>query len=123
MQNSLLIFFVVLLSNSLLFGQTTNLQKIDAYLKEYQTQIPIPGFSIAIVEGDKIVFQKGYGVEKEGASKKMSTSSSLGIGSLGRSFTAVGIMQLVEQGLVRIAIWAQSTNQVIQSDKQGRDNF
>ena len=87
-----------LLSTTTLFSQGATFQKIDNYLKDYQSKIPIPGFSIAIIEGDEIVFSKGYGVEKQGIAKKMTPKSSLGIGALGRAFTSVGIMQLVEKG-------------------------
>lgn len=98
MKNIIFFFLIIFIVPAI--GQKTNVQKVDAYLKEYQEKIPIPGFSIAIVEEGKIVFQKGYGVEKEGSKKAMTTHSSLGIGSLGRGFTAVGMMQLVEKGKV-----------------------
>ncbi|MEM6319216.1 MAG: serine hydrolase domain-containing protein [Bacteroidota bacterium] len=84
----------------LLLGQSTVFQNIDVYLKDYQEKIPIPGFSIAIVQDGEVVFSKGYGVEKQGTSQAMTTQSSLGIGGLTQAFTAVGILQLVEQGLV-----------------------
>ncbi len=96
----LLLFYFCLLNLSTLLGQNTKFQKIDKYLKAYQAKIPIPGFSIAIVEDNKIVFSKGYGVQKQGTNTPMSPSNSLGIGSLGRGFTTVGIMQLVEKGKI-----------------------
>ncbi len=100
MKHLVLLLYISLLSTSTLFGQNTQFQKIDAYLKAYQAKIPIPGFSIAIVEDNKVVFSKGYGVQKQGTNISMNPSSSLGVGSLGRGFTTVGIMQLVEKGLV-----------------------
>jgi len=100
MKNIILLFYLSILCNSMLLGQSGKFQKIDTYLKAYQAKIPIPGFSIAIVEDNQIVFSKGYGVQKQGTNTSMSPSSSLGIGSLGRGFTTVGIMQLVEKGVV-----------------------
>ena len=99
---NILIFSIVFCCTPLLFGQNAKFQQIDAYLKAYQTKIPIPGFSIAIIEDNKITFSKGYGVEKQGTNVPMSPSSSLGIGSIGRGFTTVGIMQLVEKGKVNL---------------------
>ncbi len=100
MKNILSIIAVFLLVISSLCGQKATHQAIDKYLANYQEKIPIPGFSIAIVEDNQLTFSKGYGVEKEGFPKKMSGNSSLGIGSIGRALTAIGIMQLVEKGQV-----------------------
>jgi len=99
MKNIILSLFLII-TVSPNYGQNANIKKIDNYLKAYQNKIPIPGFSIAIVQGNQIVFEKGYGIEKEGNNKAMNINSPLGIGSLGRGFTAVGIMQLVEKGQV-----------------------
>ena len=100
MKNTLSIISFLLLVVSSLWGQTTAHQAIDKYLTDYQEKIPIPGFSIAIVEDNKLTFSKGYGVEKQGFATPMSGNSSLGIGSIGRALTAIGIMQLVEKGQV-----------------------
>ena len=100
MKNTILIISILLAFFPLIFGQNNTLQKIDKYLNNYQEKIPIPGFSIAIVENNQLTFSKGYGVEKEGFPKTMSGNSSLGIGSIGRALTTIGIMQLVEKGQV-----------------------
>jgi len=99
MKNILTVIAITLMATTL-FGQKANYQAIDKYLTAYQEKIPIPGFSIAIVEDNKLTFSKGYGVEKQGFSTPMSGNSSLGIGSIGRALTTIGIMQLVEKGQV-----------------------
>jgi CubicO group peptidase (beta-lactamase class C family) len=81
-------------------AQNAALQKVDQYLQEYKEKIPIPGFSIVLVEKDKIIFNKGYGVERQGIKHPISPNSSLGIGSIGRGFTAIAVLQLVEKGLL-----------------------
>ena len=100
MKKILSIFSLLSLAIVALWGQNAAHQAIDKYLTEYQEKIPIPGFSIAIVEENQLTFSKGYGVEKQGFSTPMSGNSSLGIGSIGRALTAIGIMQLVEKGQV-----------------------
>jgi len=99
-QITIFLIFIFFLGTSSVWCQKSALQAIDKYLTAYQEKIPIPGFSIAIVENNQITFSKGYGVEKEGFAKPMSGNSSLGIGSIGRALTAIGIMQLVEKGQV-----------------------
>lgn len=100
MKKNIIIVSILGLFTSTIWSQKTPLKAIDTYLTDYQEKIPIPGFSIAIVEGNQVTFSKGYGKEKEGFSTPMSGNSSLGIGSIGRALTTIGIMQLVEKGKV-----------------------
>ena len=113
-----LVIGLVFFSPQFLSGQESRVSKIDAYLESYKSRIPIPGFSIVIVENDEVVFKKGYGFEQIGSSKPMSVNSPVGIGSIGRGFTAIGILQLVEQGLlaldepvVKYLPWFETANQ------------
>lgn len=80
------------------FGQSEQLHDVDVYLQNYLSKVPVPGFSIAIVQGDQVIFKKGYGIAVEGKSDKMTPNSILPIGALGRGFTSMAIMQLVEEG-------------------------
>lgn len=97
-----IVFLIIL--NLFLFAhviaQVGTLKDVDNYLTNYLDRIPVPGFSIVIVEGEDVIFSKGYGIEKEGHAKLMTAQSTLAIGSIGRGFTAMAIMQLVEKGLV-----------------------
>jgi CubicO group peptidase (beta-lactamase class C family) len=79
---------------------TEALRRIDAYLADYARSTPVPGFSAVVVADGRIAFAKGYGVERLGAAKPMSAASSSAVGSLTKSFTALAVMQLVEQGKV-----------------------
>ena len=60
--------------------------------------VPMPGIAVVIVQGDQIIFQKGYGVEKEGGAEKMTTQTVTGIGELTMSMTAMAVLQLAEKG-------------------------
>ena len=108
----------VILSAHILPGQQSRISKIDDYLQSYKNRIPIPGFSIVIVEGSDVVFAKGYGVENADGAQSMSVYSPVAVGSIGRGFTAMAIMQLVEQGLlslddpvVKYLPWFETANQ------------
>jgi CubicO group peptidase (beta-lactamase class C family) len=76
------------------------LEQIDAFLRQHLEQIPIPGFSAVVVEGDEVIFARGYGVERLGTSRALTAKSSIAIGSQTKSLTAVAVMQLVERGEV-----------------------
>ena len=95
-----------------------SIQNVDTYLKKYLDKVPVPGFSLVIVEDGSVKFSKGYGFEKQGDIKPMSVNTTMAIGAMGRGFTAIAIMQLVEQGLVDLDVpiitylpWFKTANQ------------
>lgn len=75
---------------------------IDKYLNECMDKLHVPGMSIVIVKDDTILFSKGYGVESIDTNQPMTKNSSSAIGSLTKSFTAVAMLQLLEQGKVSL---------------------
>jgi CubicO group peptidase (beta-lactamase class C family) len=81
-------------------GQSVVMRELDRFLRQHLAEIPIPGFSAVVVQGDEIIFARGYGVEVVGGNRPLTSRSPIAIGSLTKSFTAVAIMQLVERGLV-----------------------
>jgi CubicO group peptidase (beta-lactamase class C family) len=76
-------------------------EEIDAYIEQKLKALNIPGASLAIVEGDKIVHTKGFGVTSPGG-KAPTPQTPYFIGSLTKSFTALAIMQLVETSKVEL---------------------
>ena len=78
------------------------LENIDRFLQQHLDEAPVPGFSVVVVAGDRIVFERGYGVEVLGESARVTENSPIGIGSQTKSFTAFAVMQLVEQGKLEL---------------------
>ena len=75
--------------------------EIDAYVQEQMHRLNIPGVSLAIVEGDKIVHLRGFGrARPKGDAPTPQTP--FFIGSLTKSFTALAVMQLVEAGKIEL---------------------
>jgi len=93
-------YYISLLLIIFTFPFASGQSRLDAYLQERLAEGAIPGFSVVVVEGDRIVYEKGFGVEKIGSSKPMTAQTSTAIGSLTKSFTAMAVLQLVERGLV-----------------------
>lgn len=72
---------------------------IDAYIQAQMQAIRIPGAALGIIHGNQIVHLKAFGVA--GADGRAVTPQTpFIIGSLTKSFTALGIMQLVEAGKI-----------------------
>ncbi len=76
-------------------------EAIDAYLEEQMRRLKIPGVSLAIVEGDKIVHMRGFGRARPGGAAP-TPQTPFPIASLTKSFTALAVMQLVEAGKIEL---------------------
>jgi len=74
---------------------------IDDYIEQQMRRLKIPGVSLAIVEGDRIVHLRGFGKARPGG-ESPSPQTPFFIGSLTKSFTALAVMQLVEAGKVEL---------------------
>jgi len=75
--------------------------KIDALVQEAMEQYRIPGLAVGFVHRDHTVYVQGYGIADEGK-RPVSTATPFMLGSISKSFTALAIMQLVEQGRLKL---------------------
>ncbi|MCY7386730.1 MAG: beta-lactamase family protein [Burkholderiales bacterium] len=67
---------------------------VDAEMKRRN----IPGLSLVIIDGGKIVKSKGYGVTENGGGTPVTTSTLFQAGSISKPVAAIGALHLVEQG-------------------------
>jgi CubicO group peptidase (beta-lactamase class C family) len=74
---------------------------IDRYVAAQLETLGVPGASLVIVRDDQIVHLQGFG-RADHTGRAMTAQTPTMIGSLTKSFTAVAIMQLVEQGKVEL---------------------
>ncbi len=88
-------------SNSPSDDAVASYEAIDAYIEGQMRRLKIPGVSLAIVEGDKIVHLRGFGRARPGG-EAPSPHTPFPIASLTKSFTALAVMQLVEAGKVEL---------------------
>jgi CubicO group peptidase (beta-lactamase class C family) len=93
---------------SFLFSQTAFCENkknpIDSYLQSILKSHVIPGFSVVVVKDNKVIYSKGYGVETMGLNKAFTPNTFIAVGSLTKSFTALAMMKLVEQGKVGLDV-------------------
>ena len=83
---------------------------VDSRLKEKWTtlimnlmeQNKILGLSVCVVQKGKVLFERGFGLRQINPPKPMTADTLIGIGSISKSFTALAILQLEEQGLLSI---------------------
>jgi CubicO group peptidase (beta-lactamase class C family) len=82
------------------FSHATDIA-VDAYITTQMRSMRIPGLALGIVKGDQIVYLRGFGVA-DPSGQPVTPQTPFIIGSLTKSFTALAIMQLVEQGKVEL---------------------
>lgn len=78
------------------------LQRIDSLLSHLEKNNKFMG-SLAIQEGNKIVFSKAYGYSDTKSKTKANSETKYKIGSITKTFTAVIIMQLIEEKKLSLA--------------------
>ena len=76
--------------------------EMSADIERQMTQDGIVGAAIALVDDQRVVWARGFGYA-DAANRVFATQDTIfGIGSTSKTFTAAMVMQLVEQGLVRL---------------------
>ncbi len=73
-----------------------NFSTLDSVIEAQMTKHSLPGVALAVIEKDQVVYLKGYGVDGNG--DPVTPQTQMLIGSQSKSFTALAIAQLVEQG-------------------------
>ncbi|WP_019588174.1 serine hydrolase domain-containing protein [Deinococcus apachensis] len=75
-----------------------DLAAIDAHVEATMRADRVPGAALVIVNPERVVHLRGFGQDGRGGAVTPQTSFLLG--SMSKSFTALAVMQLVEQGRV-----------------------
>lgn len=68
----------------------------------YMEDARMPGFSIAVVDDGKTIYAEGFGLRDTRENLPATPDTLYGIGSITKSFVAIAIMQLVEEGKIRL---------------------
>ncbi|HEX6730190.1 MAG TPA: serine hydrolase [Pyrinomonadaceae bacterium] len=77
------------------------LKEIDDYAAKTGLDWKVPGFAVAIVKDDKIVFAKGYGVRELNKPSAVDADTLFAIASNSKAFTAAAMAILVDEGKLK----------------------
>ena len=69
----------------------------DALMLRLMSTHNVPGAALALIKDGSIVLEKGYGFRDLAAHDPITTATLFNIGSISKSFTALGVAQLVDQ--------------------------
>lgn len=82
------------------YGPT--IQQTTALIQQTMRENQIVGLSIALVDGQNVVWEQGFGYADQTQNKAATASTLYQIGSISKLFTATAVMQLAEQGRIDI---------------------
>jgi serine beta-lactamase-like protein LACTB, mitochondrial len=83
-------------------GLSEKLQRIEQMIQEELQKNGAPGAAVAIEQDGKVVFAKGFGYADVENKVPFTAQTVSRIGSISKTFTALALMQLVEQGKVKL---------------------
>ena len=77
------------------------LKEIDEYAAKAGREWNVPGFALAIVKDDKVVFTKGYGVRELGKPEPVDKDTLFAVASNTKAFTSAALATLVDEGKLK----------------------
>jgi CubicO group peptidase (beta-lactamase class C family) len=75
---------------------------VDSFVTGLMTLYDIPGAGVALVQDGEVLYVQGYGVRSTTTGAPVTPDTLFAIGSVTKSFTAVGVLQLVDRGLIAL---------------------
>lgn len=73
---------------------------LDEYVVSYMRRSGVPGVAVAVTKNGTVLYTAGFGTD--GSGKSVTSATLFPIASLSKSFTALALMQLVEEGKVSL---------------------
>lgn len=83
-------------------GSQTDSVKVDSLVNAFMTKWDLPGGSFTMALNGNIVYSKGYGYSDTLSKTPVTQNSLFRIASCSKQFTAVSIMQLVQNGTLNL---------------------
>ena len=79
-------------------AQTFDSAKLDAIAAEAMRAWKVPGTAVAIIQDDRVVVSKGYGVKRIGTNDPVTKDTIFAIGSATKAFTSCAVAMLMDDG-------------------------
>lgn len=82
-------------------AQNIQLDSLDLFVNQLIEDFDVPGLSIGIVQNDSIIYLKGYGTREIRTDNRVDENTLFAIGSISKSFTALTLGILVDEGKIK----------------------
>ena len=87
-------------ANDVFHAKTSN--ELNEFVHSMVEQFNLPGVAVLLTRGDSIFFQKSYGYSNFDTKESLSDQHNFHFASVAKTFVAMGIMQLVDEGKLSI---------------------
>ncbi len=74
--------------------------EVDDYITQQMEADNIPGVAVAVVRGDEVVYCKGFGIASVKTNLAVTPQTIFDLASISKSFTALGVLLLQDDGLI-----------------------
>lgn len=81
-------------------AESFKIADVDEYVTKYMKKNGLPGAAIVIVKDGEILYEKGYGHDSKG--EPLTENSKIGLASGTKPFTAFAVLQLVDEGKIKL---------------------
>ena len=96
------IALLILFASSVIYSQGSVTDKVDEFVRAEMQKRKIPGVSLAVVKDGKPMIVKGYGLANVEHNVPVKPETIFQSGSVGKQFTAMAVMILVEEGKIAL---------------------
>jgi CubicO group peptidase (beta-lactamase class C family) len=96
------------------------LAKLEAFFEEAREAARIPGLSVSLIQGGKVVFEKGFGVRELGKKEAVTPNTLFRIASMTKPLTSLMMAALVDEGKFG---WDTPVTQLLPSFALGDDGL
>ncbi len=83
------------------FDTAKIIASLDAYIETARHKWEVPGLAVAIVQDDKVLLSKGYGVREFGKPEMVDNKTLFAIASNSKAFTSAALGILVDEGKLK----------------------
>ena len=79
-------------------GRQIDIDSLDRQINRMMADVGVPGMSFAVIDENKVVFHRGYGVREAGTNYRVNDRTVFSACSLSKSFLVYVVYQLVDAG-------------------------
>ena len=97
----ILVAVVCCLGSAPLRAQRPPLDGLDAYIQQGLKDWEVPGFALAVIRNDSVIYARGYGVRELGASGDVDAHTLFAIASTTKAMTVAALGMLVDERRLR----------------------
>jgi len=115
------LYFICPVSAKNNFYDPPHIKRVDTYIERERPQSGVPGTAIALIDGGEIIFSRGYG-DANSSGRGVTPDTPFQVASLSKSFTAICVLQLVDEGRLNLDRPVKTYLPEFQTDTQAQSD-